>query len=70
MASQTIELDITGMTCDHCVRSVTNALKDVPGVADVSVSLEKKEAIVKGDALDVAALVAAVAEEEYGATPR
>ena len=70
MATQTIELDITGMTCDHCVRSVTNALKEVPGVAEVTVSLEKNEAIVKGDQVDVAALVAAVEEEEYGAVPR
>ncbi len=70
MASQTIELNITGMTCDHCVRSVTNALKDVPGVEDVTVSLEKNEAIVRGDSVEVAALVAAVEEEEYGATPR
>lgn len=70
MATQTIELSITGMTCDHCVRSVTNALKDVPGVEDVTVSLENNEAIVKGNSLDVAALVAAVAEEEYEASPR
>ncbi len=70
MATQTIELDITGMTCDHCVRSVTNALKDVPGVEDVTVSLENNEAIVKGNSIDVAALVAAVAEEEYEASPR
>ncbi len=70
MATQTIELNITGMTCDHCVRSVTNALKEVPGVAEVTVSLEKNEAIVKGEQVDVAALVAAVEEEEYGAAPR
>ena len=70
MATQTIELNITGMTCDHCVRSVTNALKDVPGDEVVSVSLEKNAAIVKGDSVDIAALVAAVEEEEYGATPR
>ncbi len=70
MATQTIELNITGMTCDHCVRSVTNALKDVPGVEEVTVSLDKNEAIVKGDSVDVAALVAAVEEEEYGASPR
>ena len=30
--AKTIELNITGMTCDHCVRSVTNALKRSPGV--------------------------------------
>ena len=66
----TIELDITGMTCDHCVRSVTNALKDVPGVTDAVVSLEKKQATVTADSVDVQALLDAVEEEGYEAAPR
>jgi copper chaperone len=65
--SQTIELNVTGMTCDHCVRSVTNALQDVPGVQSASVSLESNSAEVSGDGIDTAALVAAVAEEGYEA---
>ena len=68
--AKTIELEITGMTCDHCVRSVTNALKDVEGVADAVVSLEKKQAIVTAEEVDLPALIAAVEEEGYGASAR
>ncbi|MBF0482658.1 MAG: heavy-metal-associated domain-containing protein [Desulfovibrionaceae bacterium] len=32
---------VKGMSCNHCVASVTKALAAVPGVASVSVSLEK-----------------------------
>jgi len=66
----TIELDITGMTCDHCVRSVTNALKDVPGVSEAVVSLDDKQATVTADSVDVQALIAAVEEEGYTAAAR
>lgn len=68
--AKTIELNVTGMTCDHCVRSVTNALKDVPGVAEAVVSLDEKKATVTGDDVDVAKLIAAVEEEGYEATVR
>lgn len=67
---KTIELDITGMTCDHCVRSVTNALKDVPGVADAVVSLESKSATVTAEAVDLQELLDAVEEEGYAAAAR
>lgn len=68
--AKTIELDVTGMTCDHCVRSVTNALKDVPGVADAVVSLEDNKATVTADVVDIAKLIEAVEEEGYAATVR
>ncbi|WP_027482967.1 CopZ family metallochaperone [Deinococcus pimensis] len=64
--TQTIELDITGMTCGHCQSSVTKALKTVQGVADAQVDLKTGKAVVQGDA-DVQALVDAVADEGYGA---
>jgi len=35
---------IKGMSCAHCVASVTKALSDIDGVSNVSVSLEKGEA--------------------------
>ena len=53
--AKTIELEITGMTCDHCVKAVTNALKDVTGVSDAVVSLEKKQATVTADLVDLGA---------------
>ena len=59
------KLKIEGMTCNHCVKSVTEALAKVPGVDKVvDVSLDQKEAVVNGSA-DAAALVSAVADLGY-----
>jgi len=66
--TQTIQLSITGMTCDHCVHAVTEAAKATPGVADASVSLDDKSAVVHGEKIDLDALLAAIAEEGYTAT--
>ncbi|OAI38867.1 hypothetical protein AYO38_08720 [bacterium SCGC AG-212-C10] len=65
-----IDFDVTGMTCEHCVHAVTNAVQELPGVTAVTVSLEDKAAHVEGDVLDAAAIVAAIAEEGYEAVPR
>jgi copper chaperone len=35
---------VKGMSCNHCVASVTKALSAVPGVTNVSVSLDKAQA--------------------------
>jgi copper chaperone len=63
---QATTLKVTGMTCNHCVMSVTKALKQVPGVETADVSLEKAQAVVKGSA-DAQALIKAVKEEGYDA---
>ncbi len=63
--SQSITFNITGMTCDHCVNAVTNAVKEAPGVATVTVSLDEKSAVVTGDRIDIPKIIAAVAEEGY-----
>lgn len=63
-----ITLDIDGMTCSHCVQAVTTALKSVPGVAAVSVSLEERRARVDGSA-EANALVRAIEAEGYRAKP-
>ena len=42
-------LKIKGMSCQHCVMSITNALKGLKGVGDVKVSLEKGNADVSYD---------------------
>jgi copper chaperone CopZ len=39
MSTQTITVDVSGMTCGHCVRSVTEELTAIPGVTDVAVDL-------------------------------
>lgn len=68
--AQTLELTVTGMTCDHCVHAVTTAVSELPGVSRVDVSLDEKRARVEGDALDLEAIVAAIREEGYEAAPR
>ena len=47
--TKTIELRVFGMTCDDCVRHVTEGLSNSHGVEDVSVSLKDGMAIVKAD---------------------
>ena len=42
-------ISIKGMSCQHCVTSVTKALEEIPGVTDVNVDLEKGEASYDGD---------------------
>jgi copper chaperone CopZ len=56
------------MTCDNCVHHVTEAIKGVPGVTGVEVSLAEKSAKVAGEFED-AKVLAAVAEEGYEAAP-
>ncbi len=57
--------NVEGMTCMHCVHHVTEALKEVPGVTDVKVSLAEKTALVNAEAVDFASLQHAVAEAGY-----
>jgi copper chaperone len=38
--SQTRTYTVTGMTCEHCVASVTEEVSEIPGVDDVQVVLE------------------------------
>lgn len=37
-------IKIKGMSCQHCVASVTKALKEIEGIRNVQVDLEKGEA--------------------------
>ncbi len=53
-------LEVKGMSCGHCVASVTEAVKKVPGVTDVSVSLEQANAKIEGD-FDLEAVKKAIA---------
>jgi copper chaperone len=55
---------VAGMTCEHCVRSVTEEVSEVPGVTAVEVDLAGGRVTVRGDA-DDDAVRAAVAEAGY-----
>lgn len=47
---KTCQIKVGGMSCDHCVRAVTKALKKLDGVIDAKVSLEKEMAEITFDA--------------------
>ena len=55
---------VAGMTCDHCVRSVTDEVSEVPGVTAVEIERAGGRLTVQGD-VDDAAVRAAVAEAGY-----
>jgi copper chaperone CopZ len=55
---------VTGMTCGHCVSSVTEEVTAVPGVTGVQVDLESGRLTVEG-AADESAVQAAVEEAGY-----
>ncbi len=62
-------LRITGMTCNNCVRHVDKALRGVPGVSNVQVSLEGKSAeVAHDDSTSLDSLVKAVESAGYEAT--
>ena len=64
-----IKLNVTGMSCEHCVGAVRNALAGVAGVETVvDVSLDRGEAILEGSP-EIAVLLAAIEEEGYSAEP-
>ena len=62
-----IAYTVPGMSCGHCERAVSDELLAVAGVAFVVVDLDTKLVTVRGDALDDAALRAAIAEAGYEA---
>lgn len=70
MESQTIILDVSGMTCNNCVRHVHEALEQVAGVGEVQVDLSAGRATVKHQGtVALASLIAAVDEAGYEAKP-
>jgi copper chaperone CopZ len=59
---------VTGMTCGHCEQAVRTEVGAVTGVTDVAVDHASGRLEVTGDA-DEAAVLAAVVEAGYQATP-
>ena len=57
---------VEGMTCNNCVRHVTEALRALPGVTNVHVALENGRVTVQSEqALSDAAVRAALDEAGY-----
>ena len=69
---ETRTLEVKGMSCDHCVEAVSNALSALDGVAGVSVSLKEGKVSFSHDParapLDT--IAAAIAEEGFEVAAR
>ena len=65
----TTTLKVTGMTCGHCVRSVTDAIGSLEGVQSTNVELKDGRAIIVYDESRVSPrdMVSAVMDEGYTA---
>jgi len=62
------QLAVSGMTCDHCVRHVTEAISKVAGVNSVNVKLAEGIAVIESDsALNLEAVKEAVVAAGYSA---
>ncbi|MBB3167444.1 mercury resistance system periplasmic binding protein MerP [Simiduia aestuariiviva] len=66
-ADQQITLAVPGMNCMTCPITVKKALQQVPGVGEVAVSMETRQAVVQFDDAQapVAALIAATTNAGY-----
>lgn len=58
-----VSFDIEGMSCDHCVRAVKNALEGVPGVRSADVRVGHADVESEGASRD--SLVSAIEEEGF-----
>jgi copper chaperone len=59
------EYVVDGMSCAHCVMSVTEEVQRVPGVASVDIDLESGRVVVRGDAFSDEAVRDAVDDAGY-----
>ncbi|WP_026910869.1 heavy-metal-associated domain-containing protein [Patulibacter minatonensis] len=64
-AEAPLQYVVTGMTCQHCVASVTEEVSEVAGVSAVDVDLATGRVAVHGSDVDEEAVVAAVTEAGY-----
>jgi copper chaperone CopZ len=70
--TRVVSLNVTGMTCEMCVETVTQTLKGVKGVKGVNVSLEKKSADIElenDSDLDAVTLAKALDGTKFKGTP-
>ena len=56
---------VEGMTCDHCVRAVTQEIGALPGVREVAVDLPTGQVTVRSDR-DLTDLEVSAAVDEAG----
>jgi copper chaperone len=63
-----LTMNISGMTCGHCVGSVTRALKELDGVAVERVAVGTAKVAYDGDKTTPADIAQAIENEGYRVT--
>lgn len=73
MSTQTVDVNVQGMTCGHCVRSVQEEIREIPGVTDVEVTLvsggTSTVTVTSTEPVSAEALADAVTEAGYTVAP-
>ena len=64
-APETATVSIKGMTCGHCVGSVTTALEKLEGITSVDVDLKTGKATINGEHIDQNKLISAIEHAGY-----
>ena len=60
-------VSVGGMTCNHCVNSVSNAISEVTNVEDVDVDLGSGETKINGNNINIDEVVEAITSSGYSA---
>ena len=56
---------VSGMTCNHCVNSVTNAIFEVSNIQDVDVNLSSGETKINGNNINIDKVIEAITSSGY-----
>jgi copper chaperone len=67
MTAQELVYSVPGVSCAHCRAAITDEVAPLAGVDSVDVDLDAKRVAVRGEALDDAAIRAAIEEAGYEA---
>ncbi len=62
---------VPGISCQHCVRAITEEVSALAGVQKVAATVDDKRVVVEhSDQLDTAAIIAAINEAGYDEVTR
>jgi copper chaperone len=60
----TINLKVTGMTCGHCEKAVTQAIRSLDSAAEITINRETNRVTIQTP-IEPARLIAAISDEGY-----
>jgi copper chaperone CopZ len=66
---ESLTIEVQGMSCKHCVKSVTNALKELKSAKNVFVNLDGATATLEYDANEISIVDVRRAIKEAGYVP-